>query len=379
MRMPSQKGKSKAPHANKEKIKKIMIWVGIVLLAVVAVLAGAVWMATFHPKAFQKETVVCGRAAPVLKPGQPVRILCWNVQYMAGKNYVFYYDLLDGSGPDERPSPEDIALTLKETARVIRDENPDIVMLQEVDDGAKRTDYEDQLACLLALLPEDYSCHASAFYWKAAFVPHGRIMGAVGMKLSVISKYKIAEAARRQLALIPKDPVTKQFNLKRAVLETRLPIEGTGRAFAVMTTHLDAFAQGTDTMERQVGQVKGILDGLSKEGNPWVIGGDFNLLASANSYHRLPQEERAYFNPRSEIGPLLDAYESVPALGDIEGPEYGKWFTHFPNGPRSEGPDRTIDYIFLSEGIQITEKHVRQSDTLTISDHLPIVMSVTIP
>lgn len=355
-----------------------MLTIGIILSAIIVVLALAVWMMTFHPGPVQKETVVCGPDAPSLEPGQPVRILTWNVQYMAGKNYVFYYDLLDGSGPDERPSPEDIALTLKETARVIQDENPDIVMLQEVDDGAKRTDHEDQLESLLVLLPEQYSCHASAFYWKAAFVPHSRIMGAVGLKLSVISKYRISEAVRHQLALIPNDPVTKQFNLKRAVLETRFPIAGTDRDFVVMTTHLDAFAQGTDTMARQVGQVKSLLDGLSEKGLPWVIGGDFNLLASEKSYERLSEEERAYFNPQSEILPLLETYRSVPALRDIDGPDHRKWFTHFPNGPRSTGPDRTIDYIFLSDDIEITDKHVRQSDTLKISDHHPIIISITI-
>jgi len=132
---------------------------------------------------------------------------------MAGKNYVFFYDLLDNSGPDGRPSPEDIAKTLKEVARIIQDENPDVILLQEVDDGAKRTDYEDQLASLLPLLPKEYACYASAFYWKASFVPHPRIMGAAGMKLSTISKYKMTEAVRHQLALIPADPLTQQFNL----------------------------------------------------------------------------------------------------------------------------------------------------------------------
>ena len=97
---------------------------------------------------------------------------------------MFFYDLPGGKGPDKRPSKEDIAATLNEVARVIREENPDIILLQEVDDNARRTDYQDQLALLLELIPADYKFHASAFYWQSPFVPHPKIMGKVGMKLS---------------------------------------------------------------------------------------------------------------------------------------------------------------------------------------------------
>jgi len=130
----------------------------------------------FNPAAIQPERVFRNGSEPLLEPGQKVKIMSWNVQYMAGKNYMFFYDLLDGSGPDRRPSAEDITSTLKEAALVIRRENPDIVMLQEVDDNARRTDYEDQLARLLELLPADFKFHASAFYWQSSFVPHPKIM-----------------------------------------------------------------------------------------------------------------------------------------------------------------------------------------------------------
>ena len=75
------------------------VLVGIVLLAVV--LAAAVRLTTFHPAEVASETVSCATDAPVLEAGQSVTVMNWNVQYMAGKGYVFWYDLLDESGPDE--------------------------------------------------------------------------------------------------------------------------------------------------------------------------------------------------------------------------------------------------------------------------------------
>ncbi len=93
-------------------------------------------------------TVHCDGAALSLRAGQKLKILSWNVQYMAGKNHVFFYDVPGFSGPDERPLPEEVREILVEVARIIGDENPDIVLLQEVDDGSKRTDYLDELGAL---------------------------------------------------------------------------------------------------------------------------------------------------------------------------------------------------------------------------------------
>ena len=41
-----------------------------------------------------------------------LKVMTWNVQYLAGKRYVFWYDLPGGDGPDTRPSSEDLATTL---------------------------------------------------------------------------------------------------------------------------------------------------------------------------------------------------------------------------------------------------------------------------
>ncbi|MDR9450303.1 MAG: endonuclease/exonuclease/phosphatase family protein, partial [Acidimicrobiia bacterium] len=71
------------------------------LLAVVVLLVAAVWLTTFHPRSVRTEAVDCPEDARTLRPGQSVEVMSWNVQYMAGKGYVFWYDLFDESGPDE--------------------------------------------------------------------------------------------------------------------------------------------------------------------------------------------------------------------------------------------------------------------------------------
>lgn len=353
-------------------LSKIALWSLGILAALLVALSALVYLLNFHPAQQQTEPVTNGPDAPLLPAGAPVKVLSWNVQYMAGKDYVFFYDLLDGSGPDTRPSAQAITRTLSEVARVIREQNPDVVLLQEIDDGSARTDGADQLALLLQTLPPAYCCHTSAFYWKSAFVPHPKILGKVGMKLSVISKYRIGSALRHQLPRMPGDPVTKAFNFKRAVLEVSLP-RADGSQLVVMTTHLDAFSQGTDTMQQQVAALADLLKSRTEGKVPWILTGDFNLLASPTAYQRLPEGERAYFNPQTELSLLLATYPSIPSLSDIEGPDFSRWHTHFPNGSRATAPDRTIDYVFYSDLLKATDPQVLQDGTWSISDHLPIV------
>jgi endonuclease/exonuclease/phosphatase family metal-dependent hydrolase len=358
-----------------------MRWIGRILVGVVVLvvlLAATIRLTTFHPPAVAGESVVCPDDAPTLEPGQSLEVMNWNVQYFAGKDYVFWYDLLDESGPDERPSPEAITATFDDVVRVIAEEDPDVIVLQEVDDGAARTDGEDQLARLLAQVDDAYACHASAFYWRAAFVPHPRIMGSVGMKLSTISRYRIDEATRYQLAQMPSDLLTRQFDIRRAILETRLPVDGADD-LVVLNTHLDAFAQGTDTMQRQVAETRGLLDDLTEAGEPWVIGGDFNLLPPGRQYDDLGPAQQAYYEPDSELAVLTDAYPSVPSLEEANGPDREAWYTHVPNDPAVDGPDRTIDFLFHAPSLTLGDHDVRHDGTLDVSDHLPVVATYDLP
>jgi endonuclease/exonuclease/phosphatase family metal-dependent hydrolase len=359
-------------------MKKWLVRILGMLATLLALLLAAVWLTTFHPAAIHDEPVACAQDTPTLKSGQTLKLLTWNVQYMAGKSYVFFSDLPAGYAPDKRPSPEDIAKTLGEVARVIRAENPDVVLLQEVDDGAARTDYTDQLARLLPLLPPEYICHTAAFYWKAAYVPHPRIHGAAGMKLAILSKYWIASALRHQLPLMPNDPISQQFHLKRAILEAHLPIEG-AEDFVALNTHLDAFAQGNDTMARQVAQVDGLLAKLTDAGHSWIIGGDFNLLPSAQARAALIESHQGFYNPDTEIAPLYAHYQAVPSYAETSSADASKWFTYNANDPAIKAPDRTLDYLFFAKNVELGQHYVRQSDTLRISDHLPLIAEVRLP
>ncbi|PHS73205.1 MAG: endonuclease [Cycloclasticus sp.] len=358
-------------------IRKLFYIVLVTLSLLLISLFVVVWFSTFHPPAIQQEEPVCITNAPILSAGQTVKLYNQNVQFMAGKNYVFFYDIANSSGPDERPSTADIKQTLHGIVQLIKQQNPDIILLQEVDDGAKRTDYADQLADLLRLLPKDYVCHASSMYWQASYLPHPRIMGAVGTKLSVISKYKISTATRTQLSLIPQDPISQLYNFKRALLDVRLPIKGAGE-MAILNTHLSAFSKGTNTLSKQVEQIDAQLQTLNNSKIPWVIGGDFNLLPPS-SYSLLAEQQRRYYEATSAIEKLYQQHAAIPPLRATQSEQRDQWFTYFPNDPRVKQPDRTIDYYFYSPQLTLKNAFVESKQSIALSDHMPIIAEFTLP
>jgi len=361
---------------------KSVKWIAISLVGLVIALAILIWSITFHPPALQAEAVVNQANAPTLKAGQQLKVLSWNVQYMSGKNYEFWYDRLDGDGPDIRASKADITQTFTQIAQLIIEQNPDVILLQELHDNAKRTDYEDQLQRLLTLLPSEYSNYSETLYWQAGFVPLPQIMGSVGMKLAVISKYKLGDAMRHQLATIKTDPVSDQFNFRRAIQEVSLPIAGeagaTGSKLTLMNTHFDAFAQGSDTMQQQVAYLHQLLADKNAKGQSWMIAGDLNLLPPGQ-YEKMDATARSYYQPKSELTGIYNQFNVIPSIEQATGANAKSWFTHFPNRAEVTAPDRTIDYFVYGDKMQVESAQVLQQNTWHISDHLPMIVTITLP
>lgn len=352
----------------------------VALGLLVALAAGLIYDITWHPARHERMPINCNAkdaAPPLLVPGQALKVMTWNIQYLAGKRYVFWYDMADGSGPDERPTPEDIAYNLDEVARVIRDEQPDIVLLQEVDDGAKNTDYTNQLALLQERVTDLYPCSTEAFYWKSDFVPNPHIYGSVGTKLATLSRYRLDNAERLQLPSPDGNLIGRQFEPKRALLVSYLPLRGGGH-LAVVNTHLGDFRPRDDTLQRQVATTTRLLDAFEQGGTPWISGGGFNLLPQGQ-YERLPAEQREQYAPESELHTLWEKYPMIPSNDDVNGEDRRNWYTRFPNDPRVNGPDRALDYLFYSPRLKRVDAQVRRADTLLISDHLPVIARFLLP
>lgn len=358
--------------------KFIGIGLSVILILFVAFIIFTLW-STWPPSDSPPVAVTCdGIENPdsgppeYLQPNRPIKILNWNIQFLAGKGYTFFFDVLEGNGKDTQPTRRSIETTLKEVSRFIKEEDPDFVFLQEVDDNAKRTYHEDQIHRLLneGGLAAAYPCRASAYYWKAKFIPHPKIFGSAGMRLVILSKYRLETAQRITLPLIPGNWFMQQFNLKRVILDVSIRRKNK-QSLHLITTHFEAFAQGTELMAQQVATTKKFLDGLEAVRMPWIIAGDFNLLLPDEHSH-LSARQQEYYLKETELKPLLE-YAHFPSKKELSSTERKNYFTHFPNDPAVTEPDRAIDYFFHSNLVKTKNLRVLRKGTEKISDHYPLV------
>lgn len=328
--------------------------------------------ATFHPPWIQDLRVEGSDSAPTLVPGAPLTVLVWNLQYGASRKHHFFYD-----GGDAVSVPEsDVRETVAAIAAVLADQDADLLLLQEIDRDSARTRRIDELAELLAALP--YPAWVATPYHKVAYVPHppGNHLGRVDMALGTLSRVRIDGATRIQLPLLREPFYRRAFNLKRAVLETTIPLAGDRPPLVALNTHLSAFSFGDGTLEAQIRRIDERLTELDEAGSPWILGGDFNLLPPGDDPSRLGQDAGYYADDNNPIEILFDGgRRSVFPVSSLMDPA-GLARTYLPYG--AETPDRTLDYLFVSDGIEVLSASV-VDDCLTISDHLPLRVEIVIP
>jgi endonuclease/exonuclease/phosphatase family metal-dependent hydrolase len=352
-----------------DKLDKTLITLG-------ALAAGGYLLSRFlnyHPRPVEPMRVRNFGGAPVLTPGQAIKVITYNAQFFAGTRYDFFYD----GGPDTLVDPEDVYSTINRFAKFVAEERPDFILLQEVDAGARRTAYLDEVTLLRDALPLDLRNYVTADYWRSRFVPHPKIWGSAGTKLVIFSKYRLGTARRYRLPLRPGNPIANDFNLKRAILEVEVPRRD-GGVLAMLNTHLDAFPNGTDVMDRQVDKLHRFLEHLDEQNRPWIIGGDFNLLPPGQR-SRLPVESRGTYVEPSAITQIYRSYQGVPTVDDATAKAMDQFFTYTQRVESKRTPARTLDYLFTAPSVSVENYAVRQNGMLELSDHLPVVAEFRLP
>lgn len=324
----------------------------------------------YFPKPLEKVRVSCFRKPDTLRPGQRFTVLSWNLQYSAGRSYHFFYD----GGKDVHASKPKVEQTLGEIQEVLNAEKPDVLLLQEVDRDSARTARIDQLARLRR--PGRMSCWTSTPYHRSRYVPapFGNALGRVDMHLATAARYRIDWARRHALPMLNEWFGRRAFNLKRAILETAVRVEGHPRPLILLNTHLSAFSYGDGTLERQVAVISKRLDQLNARGFPWILAGDFNMLPPGESAKRLGAEAKYYAGAKSPLHKLTQRHRTAVSA-EAYRKDPSAYFTYIKYGAKK--PDRRIDYIFVSPNIEVHGIKVVHQPSYS-SDHLPLLLTASI-
>ncbi len=344
--------------------------IGLVIFLVVLVGLGyfLIRYLNYFPADKENVIIVC-KQPPKLKKGMKLRLLSWNIQYGASRKYHFFYD----GGKAVYSTKKDVEKTLKAISDVIKEVKPDVILWQEVDRHSRRTSFIDEAKWLLKAHPE-FKCWTSTPYHKSSYIPapSHQHLKQVQMDLTVFSKYSIRQATRHALPMLKESFLRRAFNLKRAVFEVHLPVEKS-TDLVLLDTHLSAFSFGDGTLDKQVAKLLQLGMQLEKQGFPWVLSGDFNLLPPGDNPERLGKDAQYYSEKHNPIEILYKTFTPALTIEQYD-KNRSKYNTYLPFGAKKT--DRWIDHTFVGQKVKVLNYQPLQKYS-NISDHLPIVIDIT--
>lgn len=346
----------------KHRILKIFGLIFGILIFVVAVIAGYYTIREYRPEPLEDIQVSGG--LEVLSEGDSITILSYNIGYAGlNKDADFFMDGGTGVQPENK---EEVEENLKGISNILLEQDADVYFLQEVDRASKRTFDIDELAYYEEVLSLQ-GMYASNF--RCDFVPYPLPpIGRVESGLATMTDYTVNSATRIALPESFKWPI-KTCNLKRCMLETRIPIKDSDKELVLINFHLEAYDSG----EGKIAQSKQLAEKLQEEyekGNYVIAGGDFNQafegmdtypLIRANSW--VPGIIGTDDIPKNFSFAVSD---NVPTCRLLNAPYSGNY---------EESQVYVLDGFIISDNLQL--EHIENIDTgFEYTDHQPVKLTV---
>jgi len=258
-------------------VGKILKIVGILIGTVVGLaVLGLLFLTIVEYRPKQTENLeVRGNATKTLKVGEDVNVLTWNIGYGSLGDYADFF--MDGGTMVDTSTEDQVVENTKAVAQELKSLDADIVLLQEVDEKSKRSHAVDEKATLEQAM-DDYMT-SFAYNFKAIYVPYPwPPMGQVNSGIMTFTKYEVTDATREKLPC-PFGWPLRIANLKRCLLVSRIPVEGTDKELVLINLHLEAYDDGEGKIE-QTKQLKNLIESEVEAGNYVIAGGDFNQVFS---------------------------------------------------------------------------------------------------
>jgi len=223
------------------------------------------------------------------------------------------YNIHVGVGMDKK-------LDLQRIADVIKKEAPDLVGLQEVDRGTKRTERKDEIAELAGLTRMDYAFAHNLDYDGGQY------------GVAILSRNLIKNIDHRMYE-------NRREAERRGML--RVEVEINGKLVNFVTTHLDY--QYADGRLFETEQMLKFLEGMK---GPLFVSGDLNDEPAGSAYQL-----------------ILTKFQD----GWLDGGAKGDGFSY-----PADKPVKRIDYLFYRKSDGVKAKKSWIVDTLA-SDHVPVM------
>ncbi|MBM4363996.1 MAG: endonuclease/exonuclease/phosphatase family protein [Deltaproteobacteria bacterium] len=330
------------------------------------------------------------RAEKIAPPASPsrLRVMTWNVKYGACRIDFWF----DGWGDRVQMTPTEVRGNLDAIEGLIREVEPDVLLVNELEVNSRRSAYVDMQQDFLDHTSLNYGAYFQA--WDSRYIP-SEGLGRVDMGIAIFSRYPITFAERiRQPDQTDLDVLRELFYLHTVVGHARVDVGE--REVGVFVTHVSAY--DTDgTKQRQLAQ---LLDLVGEETLPFVLGGDFNELPpnavkrddfadeapslAGTEFEQPPYTPEAMQPFFARFTPAI----TLERIGETEVTQ-SRYYTHSIRGPNRGGTwTRQLDHLFVDEGswapgttdvLQGPGRLGITSDPNWLSDHAPVVGTWVLP
>lgn len=341
-----------------KKLWKIIA--GILLGAVVIVGAGVVYLTVREYRPAAVESLEPGSGTRELAQGESFTVLTYNTGYAGlSKDEDFFMDGGSGVQPKSR---ELVETNLEGISSIMKEQDADIYILQEVDRDSKRSYHIDEQAYYEKELGLSgiFACN-----FKCDFIPYPLPpIGKVNSGLVTMTDFTVTDASRISLPESFSWPI-KTCNLKRCMLETRIPLKESDKELVMINFHLEAYDSG----EGKIAQSKMLAQKLEEEykkGNYVIAGGDFNQTFEGMEKYPIHNEENWVPGKVSQEdipeGFSFAVSDNVPTCRLLNGPYSGNY---------EDSQVYVLDGFIVSDNIEVEEVSNINTD-FVYTDHQPV-------
>ena len=255
---------------------------------------------------------------------------------------------------------------MKGIKKILDTQKAEVYFLQEVDLDSSRSYRIDQHRYFEKSLgiPGIF-----AWNYKCDFIPYPfPPLGKMSSGLGTFTGLKIRSARRLSLPESFSWPV-KTCNLKRCILETRIPIRGSSRELVLFNFHLEAYDKGEGKLAQSRLLAK-ILSLEYEKGNYVIAGGDFNQIIKGEEKYPLHKSknwtpgllEKEFLPPHFSIA----ADDTFPTCRLLDQPY---------DGSAEKGRVYVLDGFLVSDNLKVSKVSVVNTD-FAYTDHQPVMLEV---
>ena len=221
--------------------------VGLAALGV-ALFVAVMWAREWRPEPVNTVySLPQGETCDTLNTGDTLRIVSWNIGYAGlGDDMDFFYDGGTRMRTTRDRTVENLHGIIDFLKREATAKKADIILLQEVDFGSRRSYGIDEYDSLRAALPGYFGWWGINYQSDFVPIPVTNPMGRVESGVVILTRWKPEEVTRYSYPGGFAFPV-RLFNLKRCLLSAEIPVRdsaGNVRTLYIDNTHNTAYDTG---------------------------------------------------------------------------------------------------------------------------------------